>query len=540
MKKLMKLLPFVLILVIMISSFAGCSLSNNDKEIKNEINNDTGNIKTGSEEPTESNKISPEKITVSYLVTEDIIPMNEDWIVFKEIEEKTNIKMKLVTVTDASYKEKLNALIASDDLPDLLSLIDGEDAKKYGPDGAFVNLSDYMDKMPNFKKYMDKFDTTADSYKVCKASDGNIYQAPRIVDFMWITQSYSVRSDLLKKHDIKTPDTFDEIYNMLVELKKLYPDSTPVVNRWGPNNFFSSVARFMHTGLDIQFDHEKNEYRYYPYDEDFKEALLFVQKLYKEELLDPDFATTSMDMFTEKQTTGKAFLMYLFFVENDTNTMLGREITNDPEFTIESIIPPVYKGERGKGYVTPNVDLGYSKAISSKSKYVEQLVKYIDWLYSEEGIETVTFGKEGETFERDANGNIVLTDNVKSPTKPEGKNDYETYYGLFKQEIYTVQTDYAMDAIVRGPLFKKAQKIMVENNCYDKLQPVINLSSEDKEEISNIVTQVNTLRDETIVKVITGEYSIDEVDDFLKKAKDLKIDKAIELYNEQYKKEYGR
>ena len=45
---------------------------------------------------------------------------------------------------------------------------------------------------------MDKFDTTADLYKVCKASDGNIYQAPRIVDFMWITQSYSVRSDLLK------------------------------------------------------------------------------------------------------------------------------------------------------------------------------------------------------------------------------------------------------------------------------------------------------------------------------------------------------
>ena len=244
--------------------------------------------------------------------------------------------------------------------------------------------------------------------------------------------------------------------------------------------------------------------------------------------------------FLKSRQQAKAFLMYLFFVENDTNTMLGREITNDPEFTIESIIPPVYKGERGKGYVTPNVDLGYSKAISSKSKYVEQLVKYIDWLYSEEGIETVTFGKEGETFERDANGNIVLTDNVKSPTKPEGKNDYETYYGLFKQEIYTVQTDYAMDAIVRGPLFKKAQKIMVENNCYDKLPPVINLSSEDKEEISNIVTQVNTLRDETIVKVITGEYSIDEVDDFLKKAKDLKIDKAVELYNEQYKKEYGR
>ena len=54
--KTYEITAFVLILVIMISSFAGCSLSNNDKEIKMKINNDTGNIKTGSEEPQRATK----------------------------------------------------------------------------------------------------------------------------------------------------------------------------------------------------------------------------------------------------------------------------------------------------------------------------------------------------------------------------------------------------------------------------------------------------------------------------------------------------
>ncbi|HOJ10995.1 MAG TPA: extracellular solute-binding protein [Clostridiales bacterium] len=537
MKKYKKSLSFLLGLVIIIGLLAGCSTVNKSKESDKSTGSTTSDIK----EPVVNQKISPEKITVSFFTTEDAVPMNENWLVFKAIEEKTNINMKLMTVSYANYEEKMNSLIASGDLPDLMTLRgNGEAAKKYGPDGAFVNLSANMDKMPNFKKYMDKFDSSANSYKLSKASDGNIYSAPRINDFVWITETYSVRADILKKHSLKTPDTFDEIYNMLVELKKLYPDSTPVVNRWGTNTFLGSVARFMHTGIGMQFDHAKNEYRYYPYDEDFKEALLFVQKLYKNGLLDPEFASTSMDVFTEKQTTGKAFFMYLYFVENDQNTMLGKEISKNPEFSIEPILPPMYKGSRGKGNVVSSVDLGFSKAISSKSKYVEPLIKFIDWLYSEDGIETVLFGLEGETFKRDSQGRPVLLDTVKTTTNPTGQNDIESYYGLYKQEIYSVQSEYSVDVIFRGPLYSKAQKMMVENGCYGKVSPVISLTAQDKEEVGNINTQVNTLRDETIIKIITGEYSIDKVDDFLKKAKELKIDRVIEIYNNQYKKEYGK
>ena len=50
---------------------------------------------------------------------------------------------------------------------------------EYGQDGAFVNLKDYWEYLPNFRKYLDE---NPDVEAVITAPDGNIYHIPYIQD----------------------------------------------------------------------------------------------------------------------------------------------------------------------------------------------------------------------------------------------------------------------------------------------------------------------------------------------------------------------
>ncbi len=74
------------------------------------------------------------------------------------------------------FSEKLNLTMApSGELPDLIYLVGNAAVQQYGPQGAFINILDYIDQMPNFKAWYEENTQYALNFM---SADGALYQFP--------------------------------------------------------------------------------------------------------------------------------------------------------------------------------------------------------------------------------------------------------------------------------------------------------------------------------------------------------------------------
>ena len=96
----------------------------------------------------EEAKIAPEPITYEIMVYEHASqPWLQDAVVLQEVFEKTNVQLKLNVVPQSDYSTKLNVLLSTNQMPDLVKTVVGgyADIKTYASSGIFLNLSAYLE-----------------------------------------------------------------------------------------------------------------------------------------------------------------------------------------------------------------------------------------------------------------------------------------------------------------------------------------------------------------------------------------------------------
>ena len=92
------------------------------------------------------------------------------------LEEKFGVKANFEMAAQSAHLEKLQLLIASNNLPDVISPIPSDTAKKIGIAGMLYDYNESIDKMPDFEKII-KEDMT--SYVSLLADNGALYIAPQ-------------------------------------------------------------------------------------------------------------------------------------------------------------------------------------------------------------------------------------------------------------------------------------------------------------------------------------------------------------------------
>ncbi|MCM0646995.1 extracellular solute-binding protein [Clostridium swellfunianum] len=515
-----KMLAMSLIMTLAASSFIGCAK-------KQTVSVQEGTSNTG--------KLFDKPIEITYFLPDENnnVPITDDMYVFKEIFEKTNVKIKVIPVPLASYTEKLGTTLASGNLPDLMAIRGNKTVHQYGPQGAFVNLQEYIDKgkMPNFKKLMDNIEN---SYKMAKSGDGGIYGAPRIYDFTWVTETFMTRYDILKKNNIAVPKNFDELYAACKKLKEIYPNSAPLTNRWEVAHLLTGISRFHHSESDMYFNHDSGKWNFGPLEEGFKESLEFLAKMYKEGLLDKEFATQADSEWTEKLIGEKAFFTYDYI--NSAQEIKAQGLSANPNFDYSGMLPLEYKGKVTGAETLSSCYTGFNKVISSKSKYKDEIVKFLDWTYSPEGIDITNLGKDGETFTRE-NSKVKYTRMIKTPDNPNGqKTRFDL--GLENQNIFSVKSKDTLG--LKDESSAKADKLILDAKAYGKPQPTVNFSDDDREKVNNILTPIRTYTEEAAIKVITGSMSVSEWDKVISKLKDMKIEEAVKIYQTTYDNMYKK
>lgn len=327
---------------------------------------------------------------------------DENTWIFQKIKERTGIQVEPIVYPSESKDEKASAVIASGALPDIMfwSLSETE-INEYGEQGAFANVLDYVDVMPNFKALILDDADMNEIYQTYTTESGKNYQIPIYRLNRDINHGNLYRADVFEELGIAPWTDTEGFYNALVALKEAYPDSYPLATSNGKKSLERWMSEFGINNADVAYDYDKQEWYIGCTSDAFKEYLDFFQKLYTEGLMDPEFLDSTVDTYNEAFLNNEAFVCNEWIGRMSALDNAAKENDANTTFSLEFGYPI------GTGHYEELPQLEFWGNAVANNENTEVSMKLIDWLYSDEGSEIMTIGVEGENFEWDESGTAV-------------------------------------------------------------------------------------------------------------------------------------
>ena len=172
-----------------------------------------------------------------------------------------------------------------------------------------------------------------------------------------------------------------------------------------------------------------------------------------------------------------------------------------------------------------------SAAVSATTKHPELAVQLLDYAYSDEGYLFFNYGTEGLSYTL-ANGEPQLTELIRD--NPDNLSYLEAL-GLY---THTVNPGpYVASKALIGSLAATGEDHNYDRWKTDNLKhvlPPVSISADEASEYARIMADINTLVDETSLKMILGTESIQAYDDLAKKLHSLQIGRALEIQQAAY------
>ncbi len=394
-------------------------------------------------------------------------------------------------------------------------------------DELAINLNDYADYMPDYNAALD-LDPSYRPYVTY--TDGGVYFFANLIapdNFSTHWQGMLVRQDFLDKLNMEAPTTNQEFYDMLVAFRDELNCSIPLCGNWWNillNNGFCTTEYGLVNAVGHQVD---GVYHYGAYEEGYRGALGYINKLYTEGLFDPNFQTTD-------EATSQASLLSGQTGAHPSSCARIATISarsEDPEFKLAGI--GSLNGSDGtQAYYTQTDSLTPPRGnayITADCKQPELAVAFFNWIYTEEGTVISNFGPEGLCWTPDENGNPIPTEYMKNNES-----------GLsFDQMLY-------VHSMANRPQFslraQSLERFNMENqlaamDAWDKTQsrtymlPAYSITdAELSAEATTLWTDISTYISESCVKFITGELNLEgDFDAYIAQLKSMGMDRYIEI-----------
>lgn len=481
-----------------------------------------------------SGKIFTEDTTINIMIpTDSSWPYREDWPIWQLFREKTGANLQVLAIP-TEYATKINLTMAGgvDQFPDMIFMSYKDVANSHGEAGGFLAISDNLDKMPN---YVDFWENIPDGERreamlQRMAGDGKIYMAPNYGNHtIGNTRTWMYRKDIFEKNGLKAPETMDELYEVSKKLKEIYPESYPFCMRNGLYNIKhvigTSWAPYFEMMPYYNFDEEK--WHFGVLEPEAKEIVLYFKKMVDEGLIMPDFLDGSNTTWEQYVSNDMGFIMADYLLRIDFFNVPARE--ENPEFMLDTIMPPKASSAKGQnkianhsyelcGYVIPN---------SGDETRINNAFKLLDWMYSPEGIETLSWGKEGVTYNVIDGNRVWITDENTTPYSALGIGTPGTYQ---IQDIEANEALYSKEQVESGHAVRKYQE--------DRSNPFnfITFPSEIATEVSDIKLVLTAHIDSMLTKFIVGQEPIEKWDAFVEEVKELGADELLKAYEDWYSK----
>lgn len=439
--------------------------------------------------------------------------------VAKVIEEETGYKVKYEMLPADKAMDKLNLLISSAEPYDAITITGDKAAyTDYAKMGALVDLTPLIEEFgPNIKASVSQ-----ESFEAMKV-DGKIYAIPnRSSEFA--STSLLIRQDWLDKLGLKMPTTMDE----LTEVLKAFKDKDPGGNGNkgapltidGANPIIVNIAGAF--GIPNGWNERDGKLVPVPLDSGFKEYLTYAADLYKQGLLDKEFAVNKDATMKEKFTSGKVGVIPVGWY--DIPTIADALIKNFPDAKYAYV--PALMGKDGQ--IGLGMSGGFDRLtfIPKASKHPEDAIKWMNAKLDKDTFKLISIGEEGKhhTYE----------DGMYKPILPiftDERGLAVNYLSGIDEKLYPLywQARVQKDARLFEAFNYLNNTLPAESRVSDSLSMAPSLPQFSKNN-SSLGQMVNDFA----VKVIVGEESPSAVDAFATKYKAAGGDESSKEVNDWY------
>lgn len=331
--------------------------------------------------------------------------------------EATGVKLK----TDypvGGDEQRVALMIAEQNYPDMIFA--KGDAGDLVDAGALIDLTDLIEEYgPNIKKMygeeIDKLKYSVDDQSIYQLSSyaigGETYTTSGTAQLQW---------DVLKENDYKVPNSLEEFETMLKNYISAHPTTEDGLDTigitlstadWHWMITLGNPAGFIADGAPDNgqwlIDEDYNAV-YKVRSEKEREYFRWMNRMYNEGILDPEFATQTHEDYIAKIASGR--VLALLDAEWDYNegekvlkadnkygkTYAGLPLTMDEDTKCATLM---YQG----------LTTGYGVGITTSCKDPVAAIKFLDYICSDEGQVLVQWGIEGVNYFIDENGHRYRT-----------------------------------------------------------------------------------------------------------------------------------
>lgn len=579
-----KLVSILLILSMVIISFAGCGKNNKDNNANTNTANTGGSSKKeeskGSDEVKKDDTATSEKpdpfgkyeggldIHFARQTDENMydnalanLPGQtvEDnmWLDTYRDELGINVIYDWMVKGSNEYEQKVNVVIASGDLPDVMEVTSTQ-LMQLAEAGMIEDMTDvYEQYAADFTREVMYQEGDA-SFKAAQ-KDGRLYGIPvtmgsyESVDLMWI------RADWLKNLNLEVPKTVDELVNVIEKFTTGDPDGNGKNDTYGigvagsprvlTNNFGSLTGFFNAFGAYPTIWYEKDgQLVYGATQKECKEALRVLQDLYAKGYINPEFGVMDARKAGEGAASGQVGLTFgaqwlplVYFHSNyahDTNAawsayqpvsatgdpvtvsanqgtyrwLVVRKGFENPEAVVKMVNLFIEKcwgetGDNGKYYAPPHAESIWKLSPVQTSMPMKNIMAYRD----------ITEATKNNT-----------TDQLKGEAKSIW-DKLDTYYknpGAENSMQWGWERIYGPDPSSYSQIDAMATSGRILVNMF---------SGAPTETMVEKMSTLNAMRDEIFTKIIMGDASLDDFDKFVEEFNKLGGEQITKEVNEWYK-----
>ncbi len=471
-----------------------------------------------------------------------------DEAAYKEMQDyildQTGVKVEIIMPpSDASAeKEKLNLLLAGGDQIDAWW---EDDWGKYAKDGIIIPLNEYLEA-PEAKALWDLWEPWG-SWEKMTDSDGNIWAIPRNTDTVPYPIMY--RTDWLDLLGMDVPSTLDELNDYLYKIKELDPygngETIPLMLEKGTSELgildraeYAFLGGYVENGNGKWIDETDGKVKPEWLADGYTDFLKQMNQWYQDGIIHKENFTMDVDTVRGNITKGAVAASAAWYSRVTLTEATTRE--NIPDFDRDKYTYAYCAND--KGTIGPNGSLMQTRSvantrglmISSKCKHPEAVMKFVEWSFEWENYTTEQYGLEGKYWQYNPESENAKEN--KDVVLIEGGPTYARDFLMSLAVPLEVQTtEYDDDGIQEMHNFWLQKRLSdyqstidpgIENGIvWDKVALAENIPS---------LNDLNTYKDEELIKFVNGTRSLDTWDAFIEECYQIGLQDYIDEYTRQY------
>lgn len=452
--------------------------------------------------------------------------------ILKELEEKTNVKIKWREYPAEKYGEKVNLMLSSQEYPDIMwRHLSDPQLLELSSNDIVYQLDDLIAKYA--PRWSEIFEQKPYVKSVATAPDGHIYSLPYVryeEAYVGFRDAMFINKDWLDKLQLEVPKTTEELRHVLKEFKEKDPNGNGIADElpWSflyGNNISGEMDIYGSFGLIETAEHmvvENGKVIYAPMDERNKEAVKFLHQLYLDGTIDPESFVQNNAQYTAKVKTSPS-IVGMFSAFGNLGATSGSNYVPIEPFKSENVDQPKMRRQ------TNMVEKSFF-TVFKKNKYPEISMRWANELVEKDMSLQALYGpleKQEDGTYRTMNEILVEGELVKFPGNVGP-------FATFDEDLAKIKDNETKNS--RDELYEIYKPYTVD--VKDMIPPVW-YTPEEREVLNRYRTEINEYTKTVRSGWITKGGIDEEWDGFIAKLESLGVQKVIDVYQQAYDRFYA-